>query len=134
VTNIGIHFFDMLIWLFGDVQASELYEAEATRTSGHLELERARVNWLLSVDKDDLPRGVLPPGQMTFRSITIDGEEVEFSGGFTDLHTRVYEETLAGRGFGIADARPSIQLVHDIRHARPAGRPPAARFNFPRAA
>jgi len=134
VTNIGIHFFDMLLWLFGDVQESEVYLAEKTRTCGHLELERARVNWFLSVDKNDLPPSALATGLMTYRSITIDGEEVEFSGGFTDLHTRVYEETLAGRGFGIADARPAIDLAHEIRCAEPAGLPSASRFALPKAA
>jgi len=134
VTNIGIHFFDMLLWLFGSVQKSEVYLAEKTRTCGRLELERARVNWFLSVDRSDLPRAALADGQMTYRSITIDGKEVEFSGGFTDLHTRVYEEALAGRGFRISDARPSIQLVHDIRHADPVGLPAARRSAFPKAA
>lgn len=115
-TNIGIHFFDLLLWLFGDVARSEVHLAEPERTAGFLELERADVQWFLSIDRDDLPapvRGVQP----TFRSITVDGEEVEFSGGFRDLHTLVYERTLAGDGFGIADARPSIELVHRIRTA-----------------
>lgn len=134
VTNIGIHFFDMLLWLFGSVQESEVYVAERTRTGGHLELERAHVNWFLSVDRNDLPPDAQRAGQMTYRSITIDGDEVEFSGGFTDLHTRVYEEVLAGRGFGINDARPSIQLVHDIRSSRPVGLPSASRFLLPKAA
>ena len=134
VSNIGIHFFDMLIWLFGSVQQSSVYLAEKERTCGHLELERARVNWFLSVDRGDLPRSVVSGGQTTYRSITIDGEEVEFSGGFTDLHTRVYEATLAGRGFGIADARPSIDLVHNIRTSEPEGLPATAGFALPRAA
>jgi UDP-N-acetyl-2-amino-2-deoxyglucuronate dehydrogenase len=85
--------------------------------SGFIELERARVRWYLSVDSQDLPFPVKVGGKTTFRSITVDGSEIEFSEGFTDLHTRVYEETLAGRGFGIADARPSIQLTHAIRTA-----------------
>jgi len=116
-TNIGVHFFDMLLWLFGDVRRSEVHVSEPSRCAGNLELERADVTWFLSVDFHDLPFAPQPGVRTTFRSITVDGEELEFSGGFGDLHTRVYEEVLAGRGFGVADARPSIQLVHDIRHA-----------------
>lgn len=134
VSNIGIHFFDMLLWLFGSVQENVVYVNEKSRTCGHLELERARVNWFLSVDKNDVPAAVQTKGQMTYRSITIDEEEVEFSGGFTDLHTRVYEETLAGRGFGIADARPAIQLVHDIRQSQPVGLPASTKPSLPKAA
>ncbi len=122
-TNIGIHFFDLLIWFFGGVQSSRVHVTEPNRMGGVIELKQADVEWYLSVDQTDLPehlRGIQP----TYRSITVDGEEVEFSGGFKDLHTRVYEETLAGRGFGINDARPSIELVHNIRTAksiRPSG-------------
>jgi UDP-N-acetyl-2-amino-2-deoxyglucuronate dehydrogenase len=134
VTNIGIHFFDMLLWLFGDVQESVVYLAEKTKTCGRLELDRARVNWFLSIDKGDLPRAAVAAGLTTYRSITIDGEEVEFSGGFTDLHTRVYEETLAGRGFGIADARPAVALAHDIRSAEPVGLSASPRAVLPKAA
>ena len=115
-TNIGIHFFDLLLWLFGDAVRSEVHLAEGERVAGFLELERADVQWFLSLDRNDLPAAV-PQGQTTFRSIRVDGEEVEFSGGFRDLHTVVYERTLAGDGFGIADARPSIELVHRIRTA-----------------
>ncbi len=117
-TNIGVHFFDLLMWLFGGVQRSEVHVSEPDRIGGALALERADVEWFLSLDPADLPAHVRDV-QPTYRSITVDGEEVEFSGGFRDLHTRVYEETLAGRGFGIADARPSIELVHGIRTARP---------------
>ncbi len=120
-TNIGIHFFDLLIWLFGPVEHSDVHFAAPTCTGGYLELERARVNWFLSVDREDLPQDALDAGRTTFRSIMVDGEKVEFSEGFTDLHTRMYEEILAGRGFGIDDVRPSIQLAHDIRHATPSG-------------
>jgi UDP-N-acetyl-2-amino-2-deoxyglucuronate dehydrogenase len=116
-TNIGIHFFDLLMWLFGEAGEIRLYHADPQRMSGYLELERARVRWFLSTDYHDLPFQVEPGQRSTYRSITIDGEEIEFSGGFTDLHTRVYQETLAGRGFRIADARPSIELVSQIRHA-----------------
>lgn len=115
-TNIGIHFFDLLIWLFGGVEEVRLYESGEDRMRGMIELERARVQWFLSIDKRDLPDSFKSGTSMTFRSLTIDGEEIEFSEGFTDLHTRVYEETLAGRGFTIADARPSIELVHRIRN------------------
>lgn len=116
-TNIGVHFFDLLIWLFGPVQAIKVFQAEPQRMSGWIELQKARVRWFLSVNRDDLPTATRQANKTTFRSITIDGEEVEFSEGFTDLHTRVYEQTLAGQGFGIVDARPSIQLTYDIRHA-----------------
>jgi UDP-N-acetyl-2-amino-2-deoxyglucuronate dehydrogenase len=120
-TNIGIHFFDLLIWLFGGVQASQVHLSEATRVGGFMELGNARVQWFLSIDIADLPREILEKGQRTYRSITIDGEEIEFSGGFTDLHTIIYREILNGRGFGLEEARPSIEVVHDIRNARPIG-------------
>jgi UDP-N-acetyl-2-amino-2-deoxyglucuronate dehydrogenase len=116
-TNIGIHFFDLLLWLFGEAGEIRVYHSSPARMSGFLELERARVKWFLSTDYRDLPFPLEPGVRSTYRSITIDGEEIEFSGGFTDLHTRVYEETLAGRGFGIEDARPSISLVSQIRNA-----------------
>lgn len=114
-TNIGIHFFDALLWLFGALQDSRVHVREPRRMAGFIELERARVQWLLSVDPWDLPFEPQAGGPLTHRSMTVDGSEVEFSAGFTDLHTRLYEETLAGRGFGIDDARPSIELAHAIR-------------------
>jgi UDP-N-acetyl-2-amino-2-deoxyglucuronate dehydrogenase len=114
-TNIGIHFFDLLLWLFGPAADLRVYHSDTERMSGFIELERARVRWFLSVDHNDLPFPVEPGKTSTYRSITVDGQEIEFSGGFTDLHTRVYEETLAGRGFSITDARPSIELTHRIR-------------------
>jgi len=116
-TNIGIHFFDMLGWLFGEAGETRLHLSETSRMAGMIEFERARVGWFLSVDHNDLPGPIQPGEPRTYRSITIDGEEIEFSGGFTDLHTRVYEETLAGRGFGIEDARPSIELTYRIRQS-----------------
>jgi UDP-N-acetyl-2-amino-2-deoxyglucuronate dehydrogenase len=116
-TNIGIHLFDLLIWLFGKDIASHIYYTDSERMSGSLEMERAHVRWYLSIDPRDLPFQVTPGGRSTYRSITIDGQEVEFMEGFTDLHTRVYQETLAGKGFVIEDARPSIELVHHIRTA-----------------
>lgn len=120
-TNIGIHFFDLLIWLFGDVQYSEVHISQPTKTGGFLELKNARVRWLLSIDKADLPEETRKKNKTTFRSITIDGEELEFSEGFTDLHTTVYKEVLAGRGFTLDDARPSVTLAHQIRNAVPTG-------------
>jgi UDP-N-acetyl-2-amino-2-deoxyglucuronate dehydrogenase len=114
-TNIGIHFFDLLLWLFGGVQECVVHLHDRRRMAGALELERARVRWFLSTEASDLPFAPEPGIRTTHRSITVDGEEVEFSEGFTDLHTRVYEETLAGRGFRIADARPSITLSSTIR-------------------
>jgi len=118
-TNIGVHFFDLLQWLFGPVTRQAVHLQQETRAGGVMELPGADVEWFLSIDAADLP-AERPAGQTTYRSITVDGEEIEFSGGFRDLHTVVYEETLAGRGFGIADARPSIELVHRIRTAAPS--------------
>ena len=120
-TNIGIHFFDLLLWLFGKVEGSEVHLATPTRTAGYMGLENARVKWFLSIEKKDLPEECKSKGKATSRSITIDGHEVEFSEGFTDLHTIVYRETLAGRGFGLDDARPSVVLAHDIRNAKIIG-------------
>lgn len=117
IMNIGIHLFDLLIWLFGPVSASTVSVRESHKAEGVLELQRADVRWHLSTDAHDLPEATRVAGRTTFRSIDIDGESLEFSDGFTDLHTRVYSEILAGRGFGIADARPSIELAHRIRHA-----------------
>ncbi|GAB4224243.1 MAG: Gfo/Idh/MocA family oxidoreductase [Acidobacteriota bacterium] len=128
--NIGVHFFDLLMWLLGPCRASEVHLAEPRRMAGALELERGTVRWFLSVEAEDLPEEVRAAGRHAWRSITLDGEEIEFSGGFTDLHTRSYREILDGRGFGIADARPSIELVHRIRSSpvvRPA-QPPHPRL------
>ncbi len=114
-TNIDVHFFDLLIWLFGSAEEVQVFLSDQRKMSGMLQLQRAQVKWFLSVDRNDLPAEGSRSNHTTFRSITIDGTEIEFTDGFTDLHTRVYEETLAGRGFGIQDARPSIELVHRIR-------------------
>lgn len=116
-TNIGIHFFDLVLWLFGKVRGCEVLRSEPRRIAGVLELERATVDWYLSVEASDLPFQVQPGKKSTMRSICVDGHEVEFSEGFADLHTRVYQETISGRGFGIEDARPSVELVHSIRTA-----------------
>jgi UDP-N-acetyl-2-amino-2-deoxyglucuronate dehydrogenase len=118
VTNIGIHFFDLLLWLFGGVQSSEVHARELHRAAGFVALERADVQWFLSTDIRDLPFTPQPGVKTTFRSITVDGDEIEFSEGFTDLHTRVYQDVLAGGGYGIDDARPSIELTSSIRHAQ----------------
>jgi UDP-N-acetyl-2-amino-2-deoxyglucuronate dehydrogenase len=117
-TNIGIHFFDLLLWLFGPVSKSAVHVSEPTRMAGRLELADATVKWFLSTERRDLPFVPQPGLRTTYRSIVVDGEDIEFTDGFGDLHTRVYEEVLAGRGFGIADARPSIELVYQIRHAQ----------------
>lgn len=116
-TNIGIHFFDLLIWLFGDVQEYRVFKSDKDSMSGWIELERANVRWFLSLNPNHLPYEVEVGSQVTYRSITIDGDEIEFTRGFRDLHTRVYEEVLKGNGFGIEDVRPSIELVHNIRYA-----------------
>jgi len=120
VTNIGIHFFDMLMWIFGAVRLQEVHFSNDKKMAGYLELDNARIRWFLSVDRNDLPEAVRKEGKTTYRSITVDGEEIEFSGGFTDLHNRVYQEILDGRGFGIEDARPSINLVYELRKSIPS--------------
>lgn len=120
-TNVGIHFFDLLVWLFGGVESNQVHYSNPSKTGGYIELERARVRWFLSLDRNDLPDTATECGLSTFRSITVDGKEVEFSEGFTDLHTVVYQETLEGRGFGLEDARAAINIAHDIRVAKPTG-------------
>jgi UDP-N-acetyl-2-amino-2-deoxyglucuronate dehydrogenase len=120
-TNIGIHFFDLLIWLFGDVEINELHYSSAHKVGGFLELERARVKWFLSIDRHDLPQIAREQGIPSYRSLTLNGQEIEFSGGFTDLHTVVYQNILDGKGYGLLDARPSVKLVTDIRYADPIG-------------
>lgn len=119
-TNIGIHFFDMLIWIFGAVKLTQIKTHTDSVAEGYLELERARVKWYLSIDIEDVPESVRKAGSRTFRSLKIENEEIEFSEGFGDLHTTSYREILAGRGYGISDARPSIDLVHQIRSSKPA--------------
>jgi UDP-N-acetyl-2-amino-2-deoxyglucuronate dehydrogenase len=120
-TNIGVHFYDMLSWIFGDVKENVVHVQTHDRASGYLEFERARVRWFLSINYDVLPTEIKEKGQRTYRSITIEGEELEFSGGFTDLHTRVYEGIIDGNGYGLEDARQAIEIVHDIRNATPVG-------------
>lgn len=114
-TNIGIHFFDLLIWLFGDVQVNQVHARENDKASGFIELENANVRWYLSINGRDLPAEAVSKGKSTHRSIQVDGDEIEFTEGFTDLHSVVYQNTIDGEGFGIEDARPSIEAVHRIR-------------------
>ena len=116
-TNIGVHFFDMLHFIFGELQDNVVHLCEDTKAAGYLEYENARVRWFLSVDFEDVPQKQKDEGQRTFRSITVDGEEIEFSGGFTDLHTISYQEILAGRGFGLDANRTAITTVANIRNA-----------------
>lgn len=115
-TNIGVHFYDMLSFVFGPLRSSVVHHRTAERAAGYLEYEKARVRWFLSLDRADLPANT-PEGQTTYRSIAVDGEEVEFSGGFTDLHTLSYREILSGNGFSLEDVRPSIEIVSHIRSA-----------------
>jgi UDP-N-acetyl-2-amino-2-deoxyglucuronate dehydrogenase len=116
--NIGIHFFDLLLWLFGPVERSFVHLAQPTHMAGYLDLAWASVRWFLSISADDLPPRVKQAGGHAYRSLTVDGEEIDLSTNFTNLHTDLYRETLAGRGFGIDDARPSVDLVYAIRHSR----------------
>ncbi|MCX6255785.1 MAG: Gfo/Idh/MocA family oxidoreductase [Bacteroidia bacterium] len=120
-TNIGIHFFDMLSWIFGDTKKNIVHLSEPHKAAGYLELENARVRWFLSLDYDDIPVAVRATGQRIFRSITVEGEEIEFSEGFTDLHTLTYKEILAGRGFGLKEARQSVETAFTIRNSKPVG-------------
>jgi UDP-N-acetyl-2-amino-2-deoxyglucuronate dehydrogenase len=120
-TNIGIHFFDMLEWIFGPVQYNIVHLEQPTRAGGFLELRKARVRWFLSIDRDDLPHPPENGKPATYRSIRMNGEELEFTEGFTELHTRTYEEILAGRGYGLEDAKPSVDMVANIRRSRPIG-------------
>ena len=120
-TNIGVHFYDMLQWIFGGVRANVVHVASHDRVAGFLEFERARVRYFLSINENTLPKEAREAGKRTFRSFVLDGEEVEFSDGFTELHTDSYRRILAGKGYGLDDVRPCIEIVHDIRHATPIG-------------
>ena len=120
-TNIGVHFFDMLTWIFGEVKQNVVHFLKRDKAAGFLELEKARVRWFLSIDYNDIPKGIKKNGQRTYRSITMDGEEIEFSGGFTDLHTISYERILEGKGFGLEAGRTAIQTVYNIRNTTPVG-------------
>lgn len=128
--NIGVHLFDMLVWLFGKPERQEVHLREPRRMAGFLDLERARVRWFLSVNAADVPLARRAEGARTLRSLTIDGREVDFSSGFSDLHTRVYAEVLAGNGCGLREARPAIELAHAVRHQTPTSAPPARRHEL----
>jgi len=120
-TNIGIHFFDMLGWIFGEVKNNVVNISEFNKAGGYLELKNARVRWFLSLDYKDIPAEAKERGQRTFRSVIVEGEEVEFSEGFTDLHTATYREIIEGRGFGLDQVRQSVMTAYTIRNARPIG-------------
>jgi len=120
-TNIGIHFFDMITWIFGRVKENTVHIYNADKAAGYLQLEKARVRWFLSLDYRDLPEQATSKGLRTYRSITVNGKEIEFSGGFTDLHTVTYQNILIGKGYGIDDTRESIELTDYVRNAKPVG-------------
>jgi UDP-N-acetyl-2-amino-2-deoxyglucuronate dehydrogenase len=120
-TNIGVHFFDMLTWIFGDIKKNTINVMKEDKAGGYLELEKARVRWFLSLDYNDIPEPVKQAGKRTFRSIVMDKREIEFSEGFTDLHTLSYKEIMAGNGFGLNDAKRSVEIVYGIRNAAPIG-------------
>ena len=120
-TNIGVHFYDMLSWIFGEVKQNIVHVHTHDRAAGFLEFKNARVRWFLSINADTIPDEMKAQGKRTYRSMSIEGREIEFSDGFTDLHTRSYEEILKGNGFGLMEAMPSISIVHDIRHQTPIG-------------
>jgi len=115
-TNIGVHFFDMLMWIFGPVKESKVRLHTNDAAAGSLELQKAHINWMLSIDENALPDAIRKAGKRTYRTLTIDGSEFEFSEGFTELHTKSYEEIIAGNGFPISETKAAIQLVHDIRN------------------
>ena len=116
-SNIGIHFFDMLIWIFGDVEKSTVHLMEHDRASGVLQLKNANIKWFLSINANTLPQEIQEKGQRTFRTLKIDGNELEFSAGFTDLHTQSYSYILEGNGFGIQETLKSLELAHQLRIA-----------------
>lgn len=120
-TNIGVHFYDMLQWIFGKAQKNIVHVLENNRAAGFLELKNARVRWFLSIDRNDLPQSAVKSGKTTYRSLQIEGKELEFSEGFTDLHTESYKNILAGKGFGVADTYESINIVYTIRNVKPIG-------------
>jgi UDP-N-acetyl-2-amino-2-deoxyglucuronate dehydrogenase len=120
-TNIGVHFYDMLTWIFGGIKQNIVHLNTHDRAAGYFQLEKARVRWFLSINPDTLPIHIKERGGKTFRSLTMEGDEIEFSEGFTELHTHSYQQILDGHGFGLEEARNSIQIVHDIRHSNPSG-------------
>jgi len=120
-TNIGVHFFDMLSWIFGEVKENIVHYASPCKMAGFLQLKQARIRWFLSVDYDDIPDEIKKQGKRTYRVLSIDGAEFEFSEGFTELHTRLYEEIMKGNGFSLEDCRQAIEIVYVIRNASPVG-------------
>jgi UDP-N-acetyl-2-amino-2-deoxyglucuronate dehydrogenase len=120
-TNIGVHFFDMLTWVFGKMKENTVHVLDDHKASGLLQLEHANVRWFLSIEYNDIPEEVRKTGKRTYRSLLMGDQEIEFSDGFTDLHTEVYREIMAGRGFGLQDARQSINIVYNIRNSQPVG-------------
>jgi UDP-N-acetyl-2-amino-2-deoxyglucuronate dehydrogenase len=120
-TNIGVHFYDMLIWIFGKVKQNVVHVMKENKASGYLELERARVSWYLSIDYNDIPENIKSKGKRTFRSLVINNQEIEFSEGFTGLHTESYRKILAGEGFALMEAKPAVETVYTIRNATPVG-------------
>ncbi|MEI7980819.1 MAG: Gfo/Idh/MocA family oxidoreductase [Bacteroidota bacterium] len=120
-TNIGVHFFDMLSWIFGGVKENRIHVLQENKAAGLLRLEKANIRWFLSIDNHDIPKSIREKGKRTFRSLTVEGQEIEFSDGFTDLHTETYREILANRGFGLTDSKQSIIIVHHIRNSKPLG-------------
>jgi UDP-N-acetyl-2-amino-2-deoxyglucuronate dehydrogenase len=120
-TNIGVHFFDILQWIFGEVKCNVVHLNEPQRAGGFLELEHARVRWFLSIKRDDLPQDPEPGKPAAYRSMTINDEEIDFSCGLTDLHTKSYQEILNGRGFALQDTKPSVEIVSTIRRAKTIG-------------
>ena len=120
-TNIGVHFFDMLSYLFGEVKENIVHYSNKMKAAGYLEFEKAKVRWFLSIDYNDIPEEIKTTGQRTYRCITIDKKEIEFSGGFTDLHTVSYQRILNGEGFRLEEARQSINTVFHIRNSKPIG-------------
>ena len=120
-TNIGVHFYDMLQWVFGPVKKNIVHVMSFDRVAGYLELEKARVRYFLSINAECLPANAVQGEKRTYRTLSIDGEEFEFSAGFTELHTESYKQILAGKGFRISEARPCIETVAEIRHSEPIG-------------
>lgn len=120
-TNIGVHFFDMLSYVFGEVKDNIVHYSDKMKAAGYLEFKKARVRWFLSIDYNDIPTEIQAAGQRTFRSITVNDKEIEFSGGFTDLHTSSYQNILSGNGFRLEEARSSINTVFHIRNSVPIG-------------
>jgi UDP-N-acetyl-2-amino-2-deoxyglucuronate dehydrogenase len=120
-TNIGVHFFDMLTWVFGGVRNSVVHVLQPNKAAGFLQLQQANIRWFLSIDFNDIPNEIQQTGKRTYRLLTMNGREIEFSDGFTDLHTEVYRQILDGHGFGLKDAKQSINIVYQIRNSQPLG-------------